>query len=154
MAGDPCHMNKGLEGVGCDGDVGLKCGEEFSTSTFQFSGKAVCIDSKDCGQPVTGGANTTHLCYAEPPKAAQCGNGTACALPDGADAKLKLACANISSADKKTAVTQMCVDSDTYCTGDGDLTIEYFGTKLPLVCAAVRNVLAMGAGALSWYYAM
>ena len=153
---DKCTHNTGEGELGCDAALGLKCGEVFSTSTFQFSGDPKCIDGKDCGKNVTGGNSTVHLCYGEGIDAAKCGNDTACAIPNGAEAK-SLACGWISEkgdANKTTEVTHMCIDREKYCKDDATLTVDYFGTKMSLECASVRNVLAMGAALISTYLAM
>lgn len=162
--GDPCKSNKGMGGKeGCDADIGLKCGEEFNTTSFQFGGSATCIDGADCGQNVTGKAGNVHLCYGEGAgNTTSCNTTHSCAVPDGSDAK-SLACgyiyANESGANgtHEVNVTHMCIDSDKYCTANGGDNITdflYFGTKVTLHCASARNVLAMGAALISTYYAM
>ena len=140
---------------GCDAALGLKCGEDFSTSTFTFSGNATCIDGADCGKNVTGVNSTVHLCYGESIDAAKCGNDTACEIPNGAESK-GLACGWIldKNGSNLTNVTHMCIDREKYCKDDASLTVDYFGTQMTLECASVRNVLAMGAALISTYLAM
>lgn len=162
VMGDPCKSNKGMGGKdGCDADIGLKCGEEFNTTSFQFAGKSECIDMNTCGTNVTGSPGNVHLCYGEGAgNTTECSDSLACNIPDGSDAK-SLACgyiyANESTANgtHEVNVTNMCIDRDTYCTTGADNgTVEYFGNKLTLHCASARNVLAMGAALISTYYAM
>lgn len=158
LLGDACTHNNGTAGVGCDGELGLKCGEEFSTSSFHFGGNATCVDGTTCGTPVEGKNGTIHLCYGDQPKEAKCDGTTKCEVPDGADATA-LSCGWISEKGAGANgtsgnVTHMCIDTDKYCTGDGNLTLDYFGTKMDLSCASVRTVLGMGAALISTYYAM
>jgi hypothetical protein len=157
LEGDACTHNNGTAGVGCDGELGLKCGEEFSTSTFQFGGKAACLDGKMCGTSVEGKNASIHLCYGDQPADAKCDATNECKIPDGADAKA-LSCGWIAEASttggNATNVTHMCIDSDKYCTTDANLTLDYFGNNMTLECASVRTVLAMGAALISTYYAM
>jgi len=163
VLGDACTSNKGMGGKdGCDAGLGLKCGEEWNTTSFQFgAGKSTCVHGADCGQDVAGKENITHLCYGEGAgKATVCSTNQTCAVPDGDDS-LKLTCGYIY-ANETTAngthevnVTHMCIDSDKYCTdGGNNVTVDYFGSKYKLVCASARNVLAMGAALISTYYAM
>ena len=155
LEGDSCTHNNGTTAAGCDGELGLKCGEEFSTSTFRFGGNATCVDQKTCGTNVEGKNATIHLCYGDQPKEAKCDNTTTCEVPDGADTTA-LSCGWISTKVNGSAsnVTHLCIDTDKYCTGDANLTLDYFGNNMTLECASVRTVLAMGAALISTYYAM
>lgn len=164
--GANCTSDAGGDGglAGCDPALGLRCGEEFSTLTYQFSGTPVCIAKGECGTAVEGGANgTVHLCYGDVPKGTECDGTTSCDLPADADAKA-IACGHIAvKTDNKTdsaivnGTVSICIDSDKYCKEPADnanLTVDYFGTQMSLECASVRNVLAMGAALISTYYAM